>query len=79
MEILEISQGLIWAIIYKNPSNSFYVITTETQKKQKCEGQSVKVWLLLKSYFFQTSIEISSSINPKLNVNIWENWKFLNV
>ena len=41
---LEISQSLIGAIIHKNPSNSFYVITTETQKnksvtvrQQKCE------------------------------------------
>ena len=31
-----------------------------------------------KSYYFETSIKILS-INLTLNVNIWENWKFLKV
>ena len=31
----EISQSLMWAIVHKNPSNSFCAITAETQKN-KC-------------------------------------------
>ena len=31
---LEIFQSLLWAIIYKNPSNSFYVIIAESKKKK---------------------------------------------
>ena len=32
MEKLQISQSLIWAIIHKNPSNSFYAITAESKR-----------------------------------------------
>ena len=37
MEKLEISQSLIWAIIHKNPSNSFYAIIAEIQKNKRDE------------------------------------------
>ena len=43
IEILEISQGLIWAIFYKNPSNSFYAITVESKKKQTCDGKTTNL------------------------------------
>ena len=46
MEKLEISHSLIWAIIHQNPSKSFYAITAESKKKQTCDGQTAKVWIL---------------------------------
>ena len=39
MENLKFSQSLIWAIIHKNPSNSFYAITAKSKKKQTCDEQ----------------------------------------
>ena len=74
---LKISQNSKWAIIHKDPSNSFYAITAETQKN-KCMMDRYQTCDFYKKFFFQTSIKIPSN-NHKLNVNIWKNFKFLNV
>ena len=57
MEKLEISQSLIWAIIHKNPSKSFYAITAESKKKQMCDGQTAKVWVLQKVIIFKCHLK----------------------
>ena len=54
---LEISQSLIWAIIKKKPSNIFYVITAESKKKQTCDGQTAKVWILQKVIIFKSQLK----------------------
>ena len=57
MEKLEISQILIWAIIHQNPSKSFYAITAESKKKQTCDGQTAKVWILQKVIIFESQLK----------------------
>ena len=57
MEILEISQGLIWAIIYKNPSNSFYVIATESQKNKRVTDRQQKCDFYKKVIIFRRQLK----------------------
>ena len=57
MKKLEISQILIWAIIHQNPSKSFYAITAESKKKQTCDGQTAKVWILQKVIIFKSQLK----------------------
>ena len=50
-------------------------------KKKTCDGQKdghSKSVTFTKSYYFRKSIKIPS-YNLILNVNIWENWKYLKV
>ena len=54
---LEISQSLIWAIILKNPSNSFYAITIKIKKKKTCDGQQQQMWDEQKIKIFDSQLK----------------------
>ena len=57
MEKLEISHSSIWPIIHQNPLKCFYAITAESKKKQTCDGQTAKVWILQKVIIFVSQLK----------------------
>ena len=57
MDELEVFQSLIWDDIHKNPSKSVYAITAESKKKQMCDGQTAKVWILQKVVIFKSQLK----------------------